>query len=396
MKDVNIVLGVTGGIAVYKACDLVSRLKKMNASIDVIMTASALEFVAPLTFQSMALNRVVTDMFAEPKTWDIEHISLAKKADVFVIAPATANIIGKIANGIADDMLSTTVMATKAPVLIAPAMNTGMYENPVVQENIEKLKRLGYHFVEPESGRLACNDIGKGKLAHPEEIVRQISKLLYKKKDLIGKRILITAGPTVEALDPVRFLTNKSTGRMGYQLAEIAALRGAEVTLVTGPTRIEKPKDVRIIEIVSTQDMFDAVMSEKDSHDVFIGAAAPADYRPAKYAVNKIKKSDDDMAIPLERNPDIAQTLGLEKGHMISVGFSVETENVFENSMKKLKKKNFDMIVVNDVTKEGAGFGTDTNIVTLIDRSGDSKAYDLMSKRDVAELILDKIATKIN
>ncbi len=389
MEGVNVVLGVTGGIAVYKACDLVSRLKKMGANIDVIMTQSATEFVAPLTFQSLALNRVVTDMFEEPKTWEIEHISLAKKANIFVIAPATANVIGKIASGIADDMLTTTVMATRAPVLIAPAMNTQMYENPIVQGNIEKLKKLGYHFVEPDSGRLACNDIGKGKLAQPEEILRQIQKILYPKKDLIGRRVVITAGPTAEAIDPVRYITNHSSGIMGYTLADVAAMRGADVTLITGPTALDLPKDVSVVPVRTAIEMASAVMTHKSEADIFIATAAVADYRPLEVADNKIKKQDGDVSLLLTRNPDILYTVGQEKGDLYTVGFSVETEHVIENSRAKLEKKNADLLVVNDVTKPGAGFGTSTNIVTFLARDGRMIEYPIMTKREVAENILD-------
>lgn len=396
MEGVNIVLGVTGGIAVYKACDLVSRLKKLGANIDVIMTASACEFVAPLTFQSLALNRVVTDTFAEPKAWEIGHIALAKKASVFVIAPATANIIGKIANGIADDMLSTTVMATRAPVLIAPAMNTAMYENPIVQANIEKLKGLGYYFVEPESGRLACNDIGKGKLAQPEEILRHIQMILYPKKDLVGKNILITAGPTAEAIDPVRYITNRSTGIMGYTVAEIAVLRGANVTLITGPTALTPPKDVKVIPVESARDMQNAVMGLKSQMDIYVSTAAVADYRPTEIATQKIKKQDGDSVIELTRNPDILQGVGADKGNLYTVGFSVETENVIENSWKKRAKKNLDLLVVNDVTKEGAGFGTQTNIVSFLTKYGTCIDYPLMTKREVAEHIWDYVVADIS
>lgn len=391
MEGVNVVLGVTGGIAVYKACDLVSRLKKLGANIDVIMTKSATEFVAPLTFQSLALNRVVTDMFEAPREWDIEHISLAKKADIFVIAPATANIIGKIAGGIADDMLSTTVMATRAPVLIAPAMNTQMYENPIVQGNIQKLKALGYHFVEPESGRLACNDIGKGKLAQPEEILRQIQRVLYPKKDLVGKRVLITAGPTAEAIDPVRYVTNHSSGIMGYTLADVAIMRGAEVTLVTGPTALTPPREAEVVQVFSAREMAEAVLSRKEAVDVFISTAAVADYRPSEVAKNKIKKASGDVTLTMTRNPDILQTVGQNKGKLYVVGFSVETEKVIENSKEKLEKKNLDLLVVNDVTKPGAGFGTQTNIVTFLTKDGSAIPYPILTKREVSEEILDYV-----
>lgn len=393
MQDIHVVLGVTGGIAAYKACDIVSRLKKLNAHVDVIMTQSACQFVAPLTFQSLAYSRVVVDMFEEPKVWEIEHIALAKKADVFVIAPATANIIGKIASGIADDMLSTTVMATRAPVLIAPAMNTAMYENPIVQQNIAKLQALGYYFVEPESGRLACDDIGKGKLAQPQTIIDAIEQIVYPNKALSGKKVMITAGPTVEALDPVRYLTNRSTGKMGYQLAAVAHRMGADVTLLSGPTKLAPPLGVNAINFQSADQLYDLVTGQVNQYDILISAAAVADYKPAQYLNQKIKKSDDDLAIPLARNRDIAKAVGANKGRLISIGFSVETENVIENSLKKLNAKQFDFIVVNDVTQEGAGFASDTNIVTIIDANGQTQALPKMSKWQVAEKILQRAAT---
>lgn len=396
MKEINVVLGVTGGIAAYKACDLASRLKKQAIGVDVIMTQAATQFVSPLTFQSLVHRPVVTDMFERPSSMEIEHISLAKKADVFVIAPATANIIGKIANGIADDMLSTTVMATEAPVLIAPAMNTKMYENPIVQANIQKLKDLGYHFIEPESGLLACDDIGKGKLAPPEEILKHILMLLYTKKDFVGKNVLITAGPTREPLDPVRFITNFSTGKMGYALAEIAALRGAHVTVIAGPTQVSPPKGVHHIPVTTALEMHEAVMARIDDQDVFIATAAVADYRPMHVSSQKIKKKEGPLSIEMTRNPDIAWSVGQNKKDVYTVGFSVETENVIENARGKLLKKAFDLICVNDVTVPGAGFGGDTNLVTLIDKSGEMKALEMMSKHNVAEAILDHVALTIN
>lgn len=392
LKDKTVVIGVSGGIAVYKVCDVVSRLKKLGANVHVIMTKSATEFVAPLTFQSLSQNYVVSDMFEEPKTWDVEHISLAKKADVFLIAPATANVIGKIACGISDDMLSTTVMATKGKVLIAPAMNTNMYENPIVQRNIDTLKALNYDFIEPESGRLACGDMGKGKLASPENIVEAVVSTLTKKQDLKGERIIITAGPTVEAIDPVRYLTNRSTGKMGYAIAKEAIGRGAEVTLVSGPTKLEPPKNLRkFIKIESAQEMYEAVLDNLDENQVIIKSAAVADYKPKSYCNKKIKKNDDDLVIGLDRNKDIAYEIGKIKNDKILVGFAAETNDLIENAKNKVKKKNLDFIVANDLTKEGAGFGVDTNIVKIIDKDGIISEYPIMKKEEVANVILDKV-----
>ncbi len=392
LKDKTVVIGVSGGIAVYKVCDVVSRLKKLGANVHVIMTKSATEFVAPLTFQSLSQNYVVSDMFEEPKTWDVEHISLAKKADVFLIAPATANVIGKIACGISDDMLSTTVMATKGKVLIAPAMNTNMYENPIVQRNIDTLKALNYDFIEPESGRLACGDMGKGKLASPENIVEAVVSALTKKQDLKGERIIITAGPTVEAIDPVRYLTNRSTGKMGYAIAKEAIERGAEVTLVSGPTKLEPPKNLKkFIKIESAQEMYEAVLDNLDENQVIIKSAAVADYKPKSYCNKKIKKNDDDLVISLDRNKDIAYEIGKIKNNKILVGFAAETNDLIENAKNKVKKKNLDFIVANDLTKEGAGFGVDTNIVKIIDKDGIISEYPIMKKEEVANVILDKV-----
>ena len=392
LKNKTVVIGVSGGIAVYKVCDVVSRLKKLGVNVHVIMTKSATEFVTPLTFQSLSQNYVVCDMFEEPKTWDVEHISLAKKADVFLIAPATANIIGKMACGISDDMLSTTVMATKAKVLIAPAMNTNMYENPIVQRNIDTLRALNYEFIEPESGRLACGDIGKGKLATPESIVEAVVDALTKKQDLEGKKIIITAGPTVEAIDPVRYITNRSTGKMGYAIAKEACDRGAEVTLVSGPTTLEPPKNLKkFIRIESAKDMYEAVINNLDENDVIIKSAAVADYKPKDYCDKKIKKSDDDLVIKLDRNKDIAYEIGKVKKDKILVGFAAETNDLIENAKNKINKKNLDFIVANDLTKEGAGFGVDTNIVKIIDKDGAIEEYPIMKKNEVANVILDKV-----
>lgn len=392
LKDKTVVIGVSGGIAVYKTLDVVSRLRKLGVNVNVIMTKSATEFVTPLSFQSLSQNYVVCDMFEDPKTWDVEHISLAKRADVFLIAPATANVIGKIANGIADDMLTTTVMATKAKVLIAPAMNTNMYENPILQRNINTLKELGYNFVEPESGRLACGDTGKGKLASPETIVDEVVKLLSKDQDLKGKSIIVTAGPTVESIDPMRYITNRSTGKMGYSIAKEAIERGADVTLITGPTNLTPPQNLKkLVKIESAKDMYEAVLANLDENDVVIKSAAVADYKPKNYSNKKIKKSDDDLAIELDRNKDIAQEIGKIKNNKILVGFAAETNDLIENASLKIKKKNLDFIVANDLTKEGAGFGVDTNIVKIIDKEGNITEYPKMKKEEVANIILDKI-----
>ena len=393
LKGKTVVIGVSGGIAVYKACDVVSRLKKLNANVHVIMTKSATEFVTPLTFQSLSQNYVVSDMFEEPKTWDVEHISLAKKADVFLIVPATANVIGKVANGIADDMLTTTVMATTGKVLIAPAMNTNMYRNPILQRNISTLKELGYNFVDPDSGRLACGDIGEGKLASPEKIVDAVVDLFNEdKKDLLGKKIMITAGPTVESIDPVRYLTNRSTGKMGYAIAKMAANRGADVTLVSGPTNIEPPSNIKkLIKVQSAKDMYDAIIDNFDENQVIIKSAAVADYKPKNYSDKKIKKSNDDLILELDRNKDIAYELGKIKKNKILVGFAAETNDLIENAKGKISKKNLDFIVANDLTESGAGFGTDTNIVKIIDKDGNIAKYPQMKKDEVADVILDKV-----
>lgn len=392
LKDKTVVIGVSGGIAVYKTLDVISKLRKLGVNINVIMTKSATEFVTPLSFQSLSQNYVVCDMFEDPKTWDVEHISLAKRADVFLIAPATANVIGKIANGIADDMLTTTVMATKAKVLIAPAMNTNMYENPILQRNINTLKELGYNFVEPESGRLACGDTGKGKLASPETIVDEVVKLLSKDQDLKGKSIIVTAGPTVESIDPMRYITNRSTGKMGYSIAKEAIERGADVTLITGPTNLTPPQNLKkLVKIESAKDMYEAVLENLDENDVVIKSAAVADYKPKNYSNKKIKKSDDDLVIELDRNKDIAQEIGKIKNNKILVGFAAETNDLIENASLKIKKKNLDFIVANDLTKEGAGFGVDTNIVKIIDKEGNITEYPKMKKEEVANIILDKI-----
>ncbi|NLY77340.1 MAG: bifunctional phosphopantothenoylcysteine decarboxylase/phosphopantothenate--cysteine ligase CoaBC [Tissierellia bacterium] len=393
LKNKNVIVGVSGGIAAYKAADLVSRLKKQHANVDVIMTENAAKFISPLTFQTLAINPVYVDMFAEPKHFDVEHISLAKKADVFIIAPATANIIGKIANGIADDLLTTTIMATTSKVIFAPAMNTNMYLNPIVQKNMSYLKELGYEFIEPGTGLLACQDYGPGRMAEPADIVEHIIQS-FVKKDLEGKKIVVTAGPTIEPLDPVRYVTNHSSGKMGYSIAKVAKDRGAEVVLITGPTHLEPPKGVRVVRVNTTLDMFDAVEKEFDSCQVLIKAAAPLDFRPDKVSDVKIKKDDgenDQLNIRYIKNPDIAEYFGRIKEDRIVVGFAAETDNLIDYAKKKLKKKNLDFIVANNILKEGAGFKGDTNIVTIIDKDENIIDYPVMDKDKVAQLILDKV-----
>lgn len=391
LKNKNIVLGVCGGIAAYKSCDLVSRLVKAEANVDVIMTENAQNFIKPLTFQALSSNQVVVDMFKEPKYWEIQHISLAKKADAVVIAPATANIIGKIAHGIADDMLTTTVIAATAPVVFAPAMNCNMYANNIVQANIAYLRDRGYLFVEPGEGRLACGDIGKGKMAEPSDIESYIDELLNDKKDLIGKTVIVTAGPTREPIDPVRFISNHSTGKMGYAIAESAAKRGAKVYLISGPTALKPPKNVHLISINSARDMQERIMEHFDEAHIIIKSAAVADYAPAVAYEQKVKKKDDNLTIELIKNPDILYELGKIKGDKILVGFAMETQNLVENAKEKVLKKNLDFIVANDLFTEGAGFASDTNVVKIIDKSGNIESIPKMSKHQLADIILDKI-----
>lgn len=395
LSNKTIIVGVTGGIAAYKACDVVSKLKKLNANIHVIMTESACEFVKPMTFQTLSNNFVINDMFKEPKTWEVEHIELAKKADAFLIVPATANFIGKLAAGIADDMLTTTVMATRAPVIIAPAMNTNMYTNRIVQANMDKLEDLGYRFIDPASGRLACGDIGAGKLADVDDILAFIVDFFEKEseaKDLAGRRIMISAGPTIEAIDPVRYITNRSSGKMGYAIAKRAVARGAQVTLVSGKTDLEVPEGLaKFISIESADDLYENLVGEFNSNDVVIQSAAVADYKPKSYSDKKIKKKDSDLSIELCRNKDIAQELGKIKGDKVLVGFAAETNDVLENAAKKVKKKNLDFIVANDLTMQGAGFSTETNIVKIIEADGSIKEYPKLLKSEVGDIILDKV-----
>ena len=392
MEKKTVVIGVCGGIAAYKACDIVSKLKKLDLNVHVIMTKSACEFVAPMTFQTLSQNFAITDMFEEPKTWDVEHISLAKKADTFLIVPATANVIGKIAGGIADDMLTTTVMATKAPVIIAPAMNTNMYENPIVQDNIEKLKGYGYKFVEPASGRLACGDLGRGKLADVDDIVHEVYVSLFGSDDLNGMKITVTAGPTVEDIDPVRYITNRSSGKMGYSIAKRAIMRGAEVTLISGPTSLDRPRGVyKFVQTSSAESLYNAVNDNFEDCDALIQSAAVADYKPKNYSKKKVKKKDGDLSIELARTKDVAKEMGKIKADKVLVGFAAETNDLLQNAQRKIESKNLDFIVANDLTKEGAGFNTDTNIVKIIDADGNMEDYPKMSKEDVADIILDKV-----
>ena len=392
MKDKKcVVVGVSGGVAVYKALDVISRLRKKDVEVHVIMTKSATEFVTPLSFQSLSQNMVITDMFAEPKAWEIQHISLAKKADLMLIVPATANIIGKVANGIADDMLSTTIMATKAPVVFCPAMNTNMYENPIVQRNISLLKELGYEFIEPASGRLACGDEGKGKLQDTEIIAEETLRRLHSTKDLLGKKVVVTAGPTMVPIDPVRILTNRSSGKMGYSIAEEARDRGAEVVLISGPTSLRKPNGIKVIDIKTNEDMFNAIKNEFKDADIVIKSAAVADYKAKNYSNEKIKKTGDDLNLIFERDRDIIKTLGDMKENQILVGFAAESSNLKENAKGKLERKNLDYIVANDISKPETGFASDENKVTIISKSGEEVSLEKMSKREVAKNIFDII-----
>lgn len=387
----TVVLGVTGGIAAYKACDLVSRLRKKDIKLHVIMTKHACEFVQPLTFEVLSGARAVTDQFNRDFPWEVEHIALAKAADVFAVVPATANILGKYAHGIADDMLSTTLLATRAPVLFAPAMNTAMYENPAVQDNIAALKARGCRFVKPVSGHLACGDTGRGKLADVETIEQAILDALTQ-KDMAGMHVTVTAGPTREALDPVRFLSNHSTGKMGYAIARSARMRGADVTLISGPVALPPVDGVHMVPVTSACDMRQAVMDQLPQSDFVIKAAAVGDYRPAECKTDKIKKHDDDMSVSLVRNPDILAEIGSKRrDDQVICGFSMETKDLLENSAKKLKNKNCDVIVANNLKVEGAGFAGDTNVVTLLYRDGTAEPLALMGKSEVADILLDRL-----
>lgn len=389
LRGKTVLLGVTGGIAAYKAAALASALVKQHAAVEVVMTEHATKFITPLTFEQLTGRRTMVDTFDRNFSHQVEHISLAQRTDLVLIAPATANVCAKLAHGLADDMLTTTVLACKCPKLIAPAMNTNMYENPVTQDNLETLRRYGWDVIEPASGRLACGAVGAGKMPEPEDLLQYVLRELALPHDLTGKRVLVTAGPTRESLDPVRYLTNHSSGKMGYAIAKMAMLRGAQVTLVSGPANIAPPPFVDVVNISSAQDMFEAVAQHCESADFIFKAAAVADYTPADYCDNKIKKKDGDMAIPLKRTQDILKHLG-EHRHQGQVicGFSMETENMLENSRAKLVKKNVDMICANNLKVAGAGFGVDTNIITLITRDTVTE-LPLLSKEEAACAILD-------
>ncbi|MED3982745.1 bifunctional phosphopantothenoylcysteine decarboxylase/phosphopantothenate--cysteine ligase CoaBC [Peribacillus simplex] len=394
--DKKVLLCVTGGIAVYKAAALTSKLTQEGAHVKVIMSESARKFVTPLTFQALSRNDVYTDTFDEKDSSVIAHIDLADWADIILLAPATANVIGKVANGIADDMITTTLLATEAPVWVAPAMNVHMYAHPAVQKNMETLRSFGYQFIEPGEGYLACGYVGKGRLEEPETIVEHLNRYFGERKSeqqpLKGKKYLITAGPTREAIDPVRFVTNHSSGKMGYALAEQAIEMGAEVTLITGPVNLTPPSKARVIPVESAADMYDAVFDQFDSSDVVIMTAAVADYKPKIYHAQKMKKQPGENVIEFERTKDILKELGENKTHQILVGFAAETNNVEEYARGKLVKKNADMIVANNVTVAGAGFGTDTNIVTIYDKDGSATELPKMSKADIAKSILAEVS----
>ncbi len=391
LKGKTVILGVCGGIAAYKIPNLASMLVKSGANVHVLMTENAAQFITAVTFETLTGHKCIIDTFDRNFEFNVEHVSLAKQADVFLAAPATANVIGKLAHGICDDMLTTTAMACKCPMLIAPAMNTRMYENPILQDNLDILRKYGMTVIDPAAGRLACGDTGAGKMPEPEELFDYICQAIEYPKDLAGKKVLVTAGPTREALDPVRFITNHSTGKMGYALAKAAARRGAEVTLVSGPVNIPEPRFVKVVPVESARQMFEAVTSLAPEQDAVIKAAAVADYRPAEVASEKIKKSDGSMSIPMERTDDILAWLGAHRqpGQFLC-GFSMETENLLENSRKKLEKKKIDMIAANSLKEPGAGFGVDTNVVTLITEDG-QEALARMSKEETAHRILDRI-----
>ena len=390
LKGKTVLLGVTGGIAAYKIANLASALVKLHADVNVIMTQNATNFINPITFESLTGNKCIVDTFDRNFKFKVEHIALAELADVFMIAPASANVIGKIANGIADDMLTTTFMACKKKKILAPAMNTNMYENPIVQDNIKKLKDYGMEIIEPATGYLACGATGSGKLPDEKILLEYILREVAYEKDLSGKTVLVTAGPTREAVDPVRFISNHSTGKMGYAIARAASLRGARVILVSGPVSIEPPLFAELLPVVSAEDMYNAVMNYKYEADIIIKSAAVADYTPVTISSEKIKKQDGDMRIELRRTKDILKELGQSRReNQFICGFAMETENLIENAFKKLESKNVDMIVANSLKTEGAGFGTDTNVVTLITKDGKTE-LPLMSKIDVAMKILDE------
>lgn len=391
LKGKVVALGITGGIAAYKGAEIASRLKKLGADVHCVMTKSATEFISPLTLRTLTSNPVTIEMFQEPKIWNVEHIGLADAVDAYLVAPATANIIGKVANGIADDFLTTTIMATKAPVIFAPAMNVNMLENQIYLANVKKLKEFGYKFIEPIEGNLACGYTGKGKLPDPDSIINEFLNILDINQDLLGKKILVTAGPTIEKIDPVRYITNHSSGKMGYSIAEEVIKRGGQVTLITGKTNLAAPVGAKVIYIESALEMFEKVKENFQEADIIVKSAAVADYRPQKPQNLKIKKKEDDLKITLERNPDILAYLGERKSEKILVGFAAETNDLKENAYKKIKKKNLDFIVANDILEAGSGFKGDTNKVNLYFPEGKEINLGLMSKKEVAKKIIDEI-----
>ena len=391
LKGKTVLLGVTGSIAAYKIAYLASALKKLHAEVHVLMTKNATNFITPITFESLTGTKCLVDTFDRNFQFQVEHVSIAKKADVVMIAPASANVIGKLAHGIADDMLTTTIMACKCKKFISPAMNTNMFENPILQDNLKTLEHYGYEVIQPASGYLACGDTGAGKMPEPETLLSYILREIAKEKDLEGKKVLVTAGPTQEAIDPVRYITNHSSGKMGYALAKAAMLRGAEVTLVSGPCSITPPPFVKVVPVVTAKDMFDAVTSVSAEQDIIIKAAAVADYRPLKVFDEKVKKKDEEMSIALEKTDDILNYLGEHRTkEQFLCGFSMETQNMLGNSRAKLGKKHLDMVAANNLKVEGAGFQGDTNVLTLITQDEDV-SLQLMSKEDAANVILDKI-----
>ena len=392
LKGKTVVIGVSGSIAAYKAAEIISLLKKLNAEVKVIMTKSSTRLIGECTLQTLSNNPVYTDMFSEPFRWEIDHISLAKSADVFLIAPASANIIGKIASGIADDMLTTTVMATEAKIFIAPAMNSKMYLNPIVQKNMEFLKSIDYKFIEPGSGILACGDEGIGKLASPQDIVDVVAGYLTSKQTLKGKKVLLTAGPTIESIDPVRYITNHSSGKMGYAMAREAVSRVADVTLVSGPVDIDPPKGCNVIRVKSAVEMNEIVLRESEDSNIIVKSAAVSDYRPKITHDQKIKKSNDDFVLELERNPDILKNLSkIKKSGQVLVGFAAETENLISNAKSKMEEKQLDMIVANDVSLKHSGFKSDKNKAVILIRGGEKKELELMTKQELSRIVFDEI-----
>lgn len=395
LKGKTVVLAVSGSIAAYKIASLASALGKLHADVQVLMTQNATNFINPITFETLTGNKCLVDTFDRNFQYSVEHVALAKRADVVLVAPASANVIGKIANGIADDMLTTTVMACKCKKIISPAMNTQMFENPIVQDNLKKLEHYGYEVIQPAVGLLACKDVGKGKMPEPETLLEYILQEVAYEKDLKGKKILVTAGPTQEPIDPVRYLTNHSSGKMGYAIAKVCSMRGAEVTLVSGKTAIKPPLFVDVVPVTTAREMYEAVTGRSDRQDIVIKAAAVADYRPKTISEQKVKKTDEELSIEMERTDDILKYLGEHKrANQFLCGFSMETEHMLENSRAKLAKKNADMIVANNLKVAGAGFGTDTNVVTLI-TADDCRELEIMSKADVASAIVSEILKKM-